>query len=249
VFPLRIRAKKEAKSLSFFMIATILCLSFLSGCSSKNNQKIASDPGNSGIYKKSGNTINRQEREEHYNPSKVDTRAEQSREFGYVRQVKSPIPGETIQYRDIYTINREKVADAISKLAVSLPNVHDAASLVTDEEVLVAYRTNAKGKKARFDIADQVKRTAMSVVPRWYHVYVTDDPTLRQNVENLASLNGRSANRESMIQDTVNMMLKSSPQGRRMSSGENANGEAINELNGQTEDPNDYRKQKNNKNL
>jgi hypothetical protein len=239
---------KELKNLSFFII-TILCFALLAGCSSKNNNKAAIDPENSGIYIKSGNTINQYDREELLNPNKVDTQAKQSQEFGYVRHVKNPLSGGNIHYKDIYTINREKVADTISKLAVSLPDVHDAASLVTDEEVLVAYQTKAKGKKARFDIADQVKRTAMSVVPRWYHVYVTDDPALRRNVENLASLNGRSPNRESMIQNTVKMMLKNSPQGRRMSSGENANGEATNESNGKIPDPNDYRKQKESGNL
>lgn len=32
-------------------------------------------------------------------------------------------------------------------MLVTIPNVHDASVLVTDEEVLVAYRTDAKDKK------------------------------------------------------------------------------------------------------
>lgn len=59
-------------------------------------------------------------------------------------------------------------------------------TLVTDEEVLVVYDTNAKD---RTETADQVKRTAMSVVPRYYHVYVSDDyQTLAQDVENFATV-------------------------------------------------------------
>ena len=68
-------------------------------------------------------------------------------------------------------LNREQVANIISQFSTDIPNVNDVATLVTDQEVLIAYKTDSKNRNLT---ADQVKKTAMSVVPRYYHVYVTD---------------------------------------------------------------------------
>ncbi|MGE8207565.1 YhcN/YlaJ family sporulation lipoprotein [Heyndrickxia sp. NPDC080065] len=219
--------------------ATLLGASLLTACGMNTNKNVAETPG---VYKQTGNTINKQNEEDLYNPEKVDTHAERSREFGYVRQVKSPVPNKDINYKG-HTINREQVANSISKIAVTIPRVHDAAVLVTDEEALVAYKTDAKDKKGRFEVADQVKKTAISVLPRWFHVYVTDDPALRQDVENIAYMDASSANREDVIKGTVKRMLQRSPQGRKLSDGANANGEMMNETNKQVKDQNEYRMQ------
>jgi hypothetical protein len=220
--------------------ATILSVALLAACSNNDNKNVAENPA---IYKKDGNTINKKERIDMYNAGLEKTSAKKSNEFGYVRQVKSPIPGQNIKYRDIYTLNREKVADAISKIAVTNPKVHDAATLVTDEEVLIAYRTDATTKDDRNIIADQVKKTAFSIVPRWYHVYVTDNPTLRQDVENISYMKSSDPNKERVISQTVKEMLKTSPQGKKMSNGENENGESMQENNGNMEDTDDLHEQ------
>ena len=36
-------------------------------------------------------------------------------------------------------LDREQVANIISKLSADIPNVNDVATLVTDQEVLIAY--------------------------------------------------------------------------------------------------------------
>ena len=110
-------------------------------------------------------------------------------------------------------------------------NVDDVSTLVTDEEVLIVYETDSEN---RDQTADQVKRMAMSVVPRWFHVYVSDDTSLRKEVENFASLDTDSRDVDDLVDGVVKQMLKS-PQGRDMSSGENANGEAKGELNEETD--------------
>ncbi|WP_082892685.1 YhcN/YlaJ family sporulation lipoprotein [Rossellomorea aquimaris] len=182
------------------------------------------DTANEELFHDNGNTINVNDQEDLYNnPSKDKT--QRSEDFGYVRQQKSPIQGRTISNDNMYSINREQVADSISKMSVALPNVKDCSTLVTDEEVLVSYVTDKKDKDARFEVADQVKKTAMSVVPRWYHVYVTDDKNLMRNVENLAKMDSDSRNVNTAIDDTINLMLQASPQGRNIDAGENANGE------------------------
>lgn len=225
----------------------MLSMAPLVACSNNNNGKnVAENPA---VYKKNGNTVNRNERVDMYNKGLEKTSADRQNEFGYVRHVKSPVPGQNIKYQDIYTLNREKVADAISKLAVTNPKVHDAATLVTDEEVLIWYKTDAKSKKDRNNVADQVKKTAFSTVPRWYHVYVTDNPTLKQYVENISYMKSSDANKERVIRQTVKMMLDSSPQGYKMSTGENENGESKDINNGKMEDTDNLHEQHDNGNL
>ncbi|MGG3737464.1 YhcN/YlaJ family sporulation lipoprotein [Aeribacillus pallidus] len=188
-----------------------------------------------GLFYDSGNTINVQNRDELYNENDNYTTQQIAEEFGFVRHQKSPIMGDTVTYDNMYLINREKAADAISKMSVTLPNVTDCSTLVTDEEVLIAYRTKATDDQSRFEVADQVKKTAMSVVPRWYHVYVTDDPQLLRDVENLSNMDADMRNANAAIEKTIELMLERSPQGQNMSDGENPNGEMINEMTDRTD--------------
>ncbi|BCB05482.1 putative lipoprotein YutC [Bacillus sp. KH172YL63] len=189
------------------------------------------DTANEEMYHDNGNTINVSDREDLYNENNWTKKgAHRGESFGYVRQQKSPTGGQTISTKDMYSIDREQVADSISKMSVALPDVKDCSTLVTDEEVLVSYITDKKDKKGRYEVADQVKKTAMSVIPRWYHVYVTDDKSLMRNVENLAKMDSDSDNVNTAIDDTINLMLQDSPQGRNIDAGENANGEMTNEM-------------------
>ena len=118
------------------------------------------------------------------------------------------------------TFNREEAADNISKLSTAIPNIKQAATLVTDKDVLVAYKTDAKNRN---NAADQVKRTAMSVVPRYYHVYVSDNPKQMDQIENISEMNTQTNDARKRIDAVIQQMLKS-PQGRKMNGGEDANG-------------------------
>jgi hypothetical protein len=149
-----------------------------------------------------------------------------SEDFGYVRHKKDEMM-RTQSQNHYAAIDREKVADIIGEYTTDVPNVDDISTLVTDEEVLIVYHTDSSDRNLT---ADQVKRMAMSVVPRWYHVYVSDNEALRPNVENFANLGPNSPNTETGINQLIKQML-ASPQGKKMSTGENANGEAQGELN------------------
>ncbi|WP_203363121.1 YhcN/YlaJ family sporulation lipoprotein [Bacillus sp. REN10] len=198
------------------MMAGLTSMMLLGACAMNDNN----DNAAGGIYKENGNTINVRNREDLYNSNgritsdnELMTR-DRSDNFGYVRQQKSPIQGETVSYKNMYTIDRERTADAISKLSVGLPTVNDCSVLVTDEEVLIAYDTDAKTKKDRQEAADQVKKTAMSVVPRWYNIYVTDDVGLRRDIENIAPMGANVDGAQDTINRTIKLMTKSSPQGQ-----------------------------------
>lgn len=198
-------------------ISTIV---LLSGCAQMNES--------TSLYEKSGTTINVRSRNDLYNEHGVKNGMDSRlTNFGYVRHQKSPIPGDTTQYATIPVLNRENVADLISKLCTQLPNVYDVGTLVTDDTVFVVYKTDSTN---RFETADQVKKTAISVVPRYYHVYVSDNPRMFQDIERFGRLDANSRNVDQILQQTIKDMLKS-PQGRKVSSGENENGVQREEMN------------------
>jgi hypothetical protein len=193
-----------------------ICGTFaLTGCG-------ANDTAQNDIYEESGNTINvNNERAEIYNVNNKN----KSSDFGYVRHQKNPIAGN--RNSDHYAaVDREKLANNISKMSSDLPNVNDVATLVTDEEVLIAYNTDSNDRN---ETADQVKRTALSFVPRYYHVYVSDDENLIKNVESYATLGSNSRNVDSLVDQLIRKMLKS-PQGSKVSEVENENGVMKNEM-------------------
>ncbi len=149
----------------------------------------------------------------------------QGSDFGFTRMDSTNINGKNIANvaNKNVAIDREQLASVITSLTASLPNVKRAASLVTDEDVLVVYETNSSN---RSETADQVKRTAMSVVPRYYHAYVSDNWKLAQDIENFATRGSDQNNIDHTIDKTIQNMLKS-PQGKDYSKGENENGEMI----------------------
>ncbi len=211
----------------FAMRKTLLAVTLgtavtLAGCAQMGQDN------NTDVYKRSGNTMNVTDRNDLYNergvPNGDDARMNN---FGYVRHQQSPVRGDANLYNNMPTFNRERAADLISKLCTQLPNVKDVATLVTDEEVLIVYDTDTKNRQ---ETADQVKKTALSVVPRYYHVYVADDPRLMKDIERFGRLDSNSRNIDQIIDATIQRMLKY-PQGRKLSDGENENGEMINETN------------------
>lgn len=211
------------------IILGLTAITALAGCSN--------DVGNNrdDIYEESGNTINvNNKRNELYNEGGREVR-NMSTDFGYVRHQKSPIMGDK-NANDHYTaLNREQLAHIISTYSSDIPNVNDVATLVTDQEVLIAYHTDTKNRDLT---ADQVKRTAMSVVPRYYHIYVTDNRALMRDVENLSHLDSTTgATARSSINSVIRQMKKS-PQGARMSPGEDANGLTKDDIMYENEKPN-----------
>lgn len=170
---------------------------------------MAQDMNKDRIYEESGNTINvNDQRADIYN--RHNGSQNKSEDFGYVRHQKSPIGGENMSNDHYATIDREKTADTISKYCTGIPNVDDISTLVTDREVIIVYATDSQDRNYT---ADQVKKMAMSVVPSWYNIYVSDNTALRRNVENFATLDADSRNAHYGIDQLIKDIQKS-PQGK-----------------------------------
>ncbi|WP_277713848.1 YhcN/YlaJ family sporulation lipoprotein [Bacillus atrophaeus] len=194
-------------------IAYIVCLlaGLLTGCTGAETNDAQRDIKTDKEI--GGKTISVSDRKESFNQDNKNG------QFGYVRYQANSMPDDT--QTKVPTIDREKTAHVISSLTVQLPHVQDAATLVTDKEALIVYQTNSKRRE---QTADQVKKTAASVIPRYYHVYISDNPNLVQSIENYSRLRSDSRDISDIMADTIQEMKKS-PQGGPVSEDENANGE------------------------
>ena len=202
------------------IIAGLCTITALSGCSK--------DTGNNDVYEESGNTINvNNKRHELYSEGASRKIRSDSTNYGFVRHQKSPLMNDNTANDSYTALDREQLANIISKFSANIPNVNDVATLVTDQEVLIAYRTDSKNRNLT---ADQVKKTAFSVVPRYFHVYVTDNATLMRDVENLANLDSTSRNARRSVNSVISEMKKS-PQGARLNASEDENGRTPDDLN------------------
>jgi Sporulation lipoprotein YhcN/YlaJ (Spore_YhcN_YlaJ) len=177
----------------------------LTGCSTANQESTSlTEPSNVHAPAK-------------YNDVELQSLNNNPQNFGFM-QLNSNVTNNTnISEKMDPAIDREQHANTISQLVVQLPDVLDVTTLVTDKEVLIVYETDSKD---RYETAEQVKQTALSVMPRYYHAYVSDNVNLTQNIKNFADLRTDSRNINYMIEKTVQQMLKS-PQGKNTNDSEN----------------------------
>ncbi|MFT0801215.1 YhcN/YlaJ family sporulation lipoprotein [Bacillus swezeyi] len=177
-----------------------LLLAPLAGCQTALNDT------EHNIYEEDGNTVHVADKNPQYNERfRNDDRKGR---FGYARHQATPVANK--EEMQAPQINREEMAHIISSLTVQLPNIQDASALVTDEEALVVYKTDSRKRE---ETADQVKKTAASVIPRFYKIYISDDANLIQSVANFSRLGSNSRNVDQLMADTIKEMQKS-PQGK-----------------------------------
>jgi len=102
------------------------------------------------------------------------------KDYGFSRLQKQAVLGKDGQFT--LTIDKQEVAKFISYLVVKLPDIDDAATLVTDQEVLIAYRTDGGNKGL---VRKQVEKTAQSALPSYYHIYTSGAVKNINNIEDL----------------------------------------------------------------
>ncbi|WP_226580211.1 YhcN/YlaJ family sporulation lipoprotein [Halobacillus litoralis] len=131
-------------------------------------------------------------------------------QVGYVRFNKDQLDENAERKREI-KVNREQMADMISRMILRYENFDDVATVVTDNEVLVAYK---RADDTDRDLAaDMVQKTAYSLVPSFYHVYVSDNPASFGDVQSLSN----STVYDEGYNETINSIIKKmkkSPQGK-----------------------------------
>ncbi|MCF6138546.1 YhcN/YlaJ family sporulation lipoprotein [Pseudalkalibacillus berkeleyi] len=139
-------------------------------------------------------------------------------DFGYTR-IQSP-SDERGPMSKIPQLDRKQLSNIISRMVMQFRDVKDSATLVTSDKVLIVYEAKTDDRNKT---ADMVKKTALSVVPRWFKVYVSDDTTLFEDIERYKNLDETTAHVKNSVDGLVKEMKKS-PQGERMSGYEGEEG-------------------------
>ncbi|WP_257349553.1 YhcN/YlaJ family sporulation lipoprotein [Pseudalkalibacillus decolorationis] len=201
-----------------FMTVFLFSILGLTGCGMTNDEYEGAN----------GNGVNPTKTNELENQAgtRGEGQAERMDDYGYTR-IQSPLGNGSRIFGDSPKIDKKQLSTIISRLVMQMEEVNDAATLVTSEEVLIVYDTDAENRN---QMADKVKRSAISVVPRYYHVYVSDDTTLFESIERYKNLDDNTENVESSLNALIKEMKKS-PQGKRMSEGEDENGVHDGEMN------------------
>ncbi|GAE27632.1 lipoprotein [Halalkalibacter wakoensis JCM 9140] len=128
--------------------------------------------------------------------------------FGYTRYERELVMRGNQDV--IPVIDRGRLSDAVTRMVLTNDVISEAGALVTDKYVLVVYDAQADNREY---IADQVKRSALSVVPRYYDVYISDDHDLFDEIERFQHLTSATSDIERTIEQTIEEMTQQSPQG------------------------------------
>ncbi|MCM3760476.1 YhcN/YlaJ family sporulation lipoprotein [Alkalihalobacillus oceani] len=130
-------------------------------------------------------------------------------QYGYTRFQRQQVQTHNSAQHVIPTFDRNQLADAVTRIVLTNQAVDEAATLVTDKYVLVTY--NLQDDDNREYVADQVKRSAVSVVPRYYDVFISDNHEHFQEIERFQNRTAALPDAET-LRETIEEM-KQSPQG------------------------------------
>lgn len=176
----------------FILIALLACTIIFTGCNTTENTN-----------------REREEIAEKLNPTRnleKPENEETNSELGYVRYTKDQLTNE--QGNSEISIDRNEMADSITRIILSNNGFEEVATLVTDKEVLIAYERNeATPEKEAADIA---RRTALSIMPSFYTIYVSDNETLMQDIQSLHNSTSQNRDYDNTINSIIKEMKKSS---------------------------------------
>ncbi|GAA0500040.1 hypothetical protein GCM10008986_29120 [Salinibacillus aidingensis] len=121
-------------------------------------------------------------------PDNMNTRTteeKQNSQYGYVRYNEKQLNTEREQNFEP-EIDREQMADMITKTLLQMPTVEEAATLITDSHTFIAY-TPSEESEDTGHTTEQVKKTAMSFLPQWYNIYISTESHTFDDLQSLSN--------------------------------------------------------------
>jgi len=106
--------------------------------------------------------------------------------------------------------NYEEMADMITRIILQYEGFDEVATLVTDEEVLIVYDRNDEMEDE--NAADIARKTAVSLMPGFFDIYVSDNEALINDIQSLHNSTTNNQNYDNTIDNIISEMKKS-PQG------------------------------------
>lgn len=99
--------------------------------------------------------------------------------FGYI-QYEADDPYVIFNgYGANHYVDRQVLADITAQIVVGLPGVERVSVLTTDEDCIIGF----EGYSEETDLESQVELSGLGVTPRWFKVYVSDDPDINARIQ------------------------------------------------------------------
>lgn len=178
-------------------ITTLFATSVLTGCTSNDE---------------AGDLLDRSINDDTEYEAPTDEDNELSSQLGYVHYTNDDFIKEEDQDRFV-AMDRNQMADTISRLLLRYDGFEEVATLVTDREVLIAYE-----KPERLDreqAATIAKKTGLSILPRFYDVYVSDKDVSFRDIQSLQNSNTLRDDYQNTLENIIEDM-KEAPQGEEV---------------------------------
>src|SRR5699024_8510526 len=99
------------------------------------------------------------------------------------------------------------MADTIPKIILQNKASDEVATLVTDEDVLIAYQVN--DKIAGDNAAEIARKSAMSVLPRYFEIIVSDNAVIMHDIQSLHNSTTTNKHYDNYKDEIINEMKKS----------------------------------------
>jgi hypothetical protein len=103
--------------------------------------------------------------------------------MGYAKIEAAHTRAYSTSHGNVY-VDRNALAKAVADVTNSVPGVHNSTVLVSDEEIFVGCTTDHKNAH---DVKNKARMNALSIAPRYYKVYLTDDPSMINELTRVAS--------------------------------------------------------------
>ncbi|MFC4558663.1 YhcN/YlaJ family sporulation lipoprotein [Virgibacillus kekensis] len=144
-------------------------------------------------------------------PEQENQNPGEENKLGYVRYTKEQIENDNERNHTV-RVDRTKLANMITRIILRSEGFNEVATLVTDEVALIAYSKDEALDSSR--AADTAKKTAVSVLPGYYDIYVSDNATLMSDIQSLHNSSVLDNSYDKTVERIINEMKKT-PQGNK----------------------------------
>lgn len=126
--------------------------------------------------------------------------------LGYVNYTKDQFEQDPEQSH--MDLDRNQMADSIARIILQHEAFDEIATLVTDREVLIAYEKN--DTLTEDEAADFAKKSASSITPRFFDIYVSDNPVLIPQIHSLHNSTTKESDYDNTLEQIISEMKQSS---------------------------------------
>jgi len=156
----------------------------------------------------------REQRVNEINPDREELQAPGDQEIndqlGYVHYTQEQFERNQDEEDRVVTMDRNEMASMITRIILRNESFDQVATLVTGDEVLIAYEIDDSMDEN--NAAEIARKTAESVMPRYFDIVVSDNPTLIPDIQSLHISETTHPDYQNTIDKIVEEM-KTSPQG------------------------------------